>query len=149
MKYLIVLALIVSTLVGCATQFRPEQATCIEDSPSSNLCGRASLIELRQPSPAAPAKVGFIEFSEDGKPYDPSVVDTVIEKIEVASRTSRKNLLMGVFIHGWHHNAEQTDRNVMEFKRFLSDLQADETKISVGASATSSAFIWAGRRKRP
>jgi hypothetical protein len=132
MKYPTFLALIVLMLAGCATQFRPEKATCIEDSPISNLCERASFIELKKPGQAAHAKIGFIEFNEDGKPYDPSVVDTVIEKIEVASRTSRKNLLMVVFIHGWHHNAEQTDRNVIEFKRFLSDLQTDETKISVG-----------------
>jgi hypothetical protein len=132
MKYLIFLALIASTLAGCATQFRPEKATCVEDSPRANLCGRSSFIELRQPSQTAHAKIGFVEFNEAGKPYDSSVVDSVIEKIEVASRTSRKNLLMVVFIHGWHHNAEQTDRNVIEFKQFLLDLQTDETKVLVG-----------------
>ncbi len=132
MKNLVVLTFIVSMLVGCAAQFRPEKSTCVEDSPNSALCGRASFIELKQPSQSARAKIGFIEFTDSGKPYDPSVVDNVIEKIEAASRTSKKNLLMVVFIHGWNHNAEQTDRNVMEFKRFLSDLQTDETKISVG-----------------
>jgi hypothetical protein len=88
-----------------------------------------------------------MEFNIEGVPFDKTNIDNVLARIESLSAENYKNLLMVAFIHGWHHNAAQTDRNVIEFKKFLLELQREEHSLAVGTprSVVGIYLGWQGR----
>ena len=48
----------------------------------------------------------------------------------VQRKSERSHLLMVVFIHGWKHNAEVGDDNVMDFREVLIRISERETALA-------------------
>lgn len=113
MKPLLILG--VCLLVACTsnTPFRDDQvATCDTiESCSSNY------YELH-PS----YEIGFVEYSERGNDFDPARTKQMVDRLKQYSASGK--LAMVVFIHGWKHNADQNDENVVSFTKALANLSA-------------------------
>lgn len=62
-----------------------------------------------------------IEVDDYGRFWNPQAADTTLEAIAGASHD--KNTVVMVFIHGWHHNADEEDQNFKNFHRSLEQLQ--------------------------
>jgi hypothetical protein len=62
-----------------------------------------------------------IEVDDYGRFWNPQAADTTLEAIAGASRN--KNTVVMVFIHGWHHNADEEDQNFKNFHHSLEQLQ--------------------------
>jgi len=123
----------VVAVAGCGNvQQRPDSSACSELSATSATCSKSSYITLESEGQSEHPTIAFIEFNDDGLPFDITDRDTVIGNISALSSQSDRSLLMVTFIHGWHHNAAQTDRNVIEFKSFLRSLQKEEQNLAVG-----------------
>lgn len=121
------------TLVGCENvQQRPDKTSCRELSATSSACGTSSFLTLDAKDQEGSPILAFVEFDDNGAPYDQLNIDNVFKRIEDINSADDQSLLMVVFIHGWHHNAAQTDRNVIEFKSFLESLNKEEKALSVG-----------------
>lgn len=128
--------LLFALLAGCASygQQRTQRAICREASSLSGECKAADFIVLDgdgDGTALAPA-LAFVEFDQNGMPYDPASIDDVIGKIAATAAQPPQRLLLVVFIHGWNHNAAQSDGNVIAFKAFLRQLQAQEQVLAVG-----------------
>ncbi len=61
----------------------------------------------------------FIEFTERGNLYDRASADHVLRHIKQQSQTEDGTAVF-VFVHGWKHNAQFNDSNVVQFRDFLS-----------------------------
>jgi hypothetical protein len=140
MKYIFFIIAAAFLTSACTTQHTQQQRTqkplCIETDSNSTACKNSIYIELRNNikfGQVAP-KVGFFEFNEEGNPFDQSSIDYLLDQIKLQQSNSSKPLLLVVFIHGWFHNAEQDDTNVIAFKKFISDLQKEEQQSQVGKS---------------
>ena len=70
--------------------------------------------------------VGFVEFDDQGWIYgseDKSrqrQIDTVLDRFSAEGETN--GLLMVTFVHGWKHNADGNDGNVLMFHHVLKEL---------------------------
>lgn len=63
--------------------------------------------------------LGFIEFTERGNLYDRSSSQRVLRYIKQQAETDEGTAVF-VFVHGWKHNADYDDSNVVQFREFLS-----------------------------
>ncbi|MBL4673033.1 MAG: hypothetical protein JKX81_12305 [Arenicella sp.] len=63
--------------------------------------------------------LGFIEFTERGNLYDRSSSQRVLSYIKRQAETEQGAAVF-VFVHGWKHNADYDDSNVVQFRKFLS-----------------------------
>jgi len=70
------------------------------------------------PSLTAPL---VIEVDDFGRFWDRQATEATLQTIEKASLN--KNTVVHVFIHGWHHNASESDRNFQDFQKTLVHLQ--------------------------
>ncbi|WP_185822480.1 hypothetical protein [Xanthomonas sp. GW] len=130
-------ALLFALLAGCASygQQRTQRASCREVSPLASACKAAEFIVLDGDGTAPAPALAFVEFDQKGVPYDPASIDDVIDKIAASAAQPPQRLLLVVFIHGWNHNAAQSDGNVIAFKAFLRQLQAQEQGAGGGQAA--------------
>lgn len=145
------LILIAFFLVGCLTiqqQQRPDSKLCSEKFVTESKCSSSSFISLDVDGGAEKPILAFIEFNNEGVPFDQENIDKCLGKIASLSDDSDKNLLMVAFIHGWHHNAAQTDTNVIQFKNFLLALQREEQSLRVGTkrSVVGIYLGWQGKK---
>ena len=69
---------------------------------------------------------GFVEFDDEGWLYDPhgqptqmQVVQSRLKKELSDPQYANTDFLVVAFVHGWHHNANDTDCNVHEFRAML------------------------------
>lgn len=69
---------------------------------------------------------GFVEFDDEGWLYDPhgqptqmQVVQSRLKKELNDPQYANADFLVVAFVHGWHHNANDTDCNVHEFRAML------------------------------
>lgn len=65
-------------------------------------------------------EVGFVEYSERGNDFDPARTHQLLERLKKYSDSGK--LAIVVFVHGWKHNAEQDDENVISFTKALANL---------------------------
>jgi pimeloyl-ACP methyl ester carboxylesterase len=120
-------------LGGCVSaQFRTSTDMCVEQVSDSETCSSSSFVRLASEGASQHAALGFVEFNDEGVAYDQRNIDSVLSSISDMQSTESRSLLMVVFIHGWNHNAAQSDRNVVQFKDFLRNLQTEELALVVG-----------------
>lgn len=67
-------------------------------------------------------EIGFVEYSERGNDFAPARTEQLVDRLRQYSATGK--LAMVVFIHGWKHNADQNDENVVSFTKALANLSA-------------------------
>ncbi|WP_165674679.1 alpha/beta fold hydrolase [Metapseudomonas otitidis] len=65
-------------------------------------------------------EVGFVEYSERGNDFDPVRTQKLIDRLREYSESG--DIAVVVFIHGWKHNAAQSDENVASFTKALATL---------------------------
>ena len=62
-----------------------------------------------------------VEVDDYGRFWDREAADAAIKKIADASEN--QNTIVSVFIHGWHHNADESDDNFRNFQTSLERLR--------------------------
>ena len=69
---------------------------------------------------------GFVEFDDEGWLFDPHGQPTQLQVVQARLRAElgdrrydNTDFLVVAFVHGWHHNAHDTDCNVHEFRAML------------------------------
>lgn len=65
-------------------------------------------------------EIGFVEYSERGNDFAPARTQQLIERLKRYS--DEGPISMVVFIHGWKHNADREDGNVVSFSKALANL---------------------------
>ncbi len=107
-------------LSGCFTskQIRTEivEGNCVWDEVD---CSESAIQQYPQ------FDLAFVEFTERGNLFDRDNVDKVYEFINSEANTDRGAAVF-VFVHGWKHNAEDKDSNVVQFKEFLARAAENE-----------------------
>lgn len=118
-------------LAGCAPNksFRTEYVQCAGSKLDEGECGKHAIQEyVDEARPNARYALGIIEFDNSGILFDRVQMHKVLEYVERESE--RSHLLMVVFIHGWKHNAEVGDDNVMDFREVLIRISERETALA-------------------
>ncbi len=104
---------------GCAgnAPYRTDYKPCISAQPVAE-CATSSLEEYRDPAdPSLAYTLGFVEFDDQGQLYDRRQMQALLDYLYKAAGSD--NLLMTVFVHGWHHNASVNDNNIAHFRQSL------------------------------
>jgi hypothetical protein len=84
-------------------------------------CSSYSLEENRvQGYPDQSFLLGFVEFDDQGQPYNRGQITTLFDRIELEARY--RDLCLIVFVHGWKHNDAPTDTNVVQFRHLLQQM---------------------------
>ncbi|MEW8245381.1 MAG: hypothetical protein AB2768_05070, partial [Candidatus Thiodiazotropha endolucinida] len=108
---LIILVLLVS---GCASTepyhfMAWTDGNCID--PDSSDCKQSYYQEHSK------YDLAFAEFTERGNAFNDDWIKQVLAKIGERQRT--QGVVTIVFIHGWKHNADESDDNLINFKKNL------------------------------
>ncbi|WP_316365486.1 hypothetical protein [Candidatus Thiodiazotropha sp. CDECU1] len=72
--------------------------------------------------------LAFAEYTERGNAFNDEWIHEVISKIE--ERRETNGVVTIVFIHGWKHNADESDENLRDFKKTLEVLSASAQLIN-------------------
>jgi len=100
-SFTVLILLAISFLVGCGyghKSYQPKQKGDVD--------GSAPLV---------------LEVNDYGRFWDRKAADDVLETIRKTSLNT--NTVLAVFIHGWHHNADKTDKNLEDFQNSLERLR--------------------------
>ena len=98
------------------------------ENPSKGCAESSSTTDARAHSIEDYAKywAGFVEFDDEGWLYDPHGQPTQMQVVQARLRSElndrqydNTDFLVVAFVHGWHHNAHDTDCNVHEFRAML------------------------------
>jgi hypothetical protein len=143
------LCLLVS-LGGCA-QYAPfRTAATLCEGPAS-ACDNAVLYRHKEPGQATfDYSLGFVEFNDQGDPWpapdSKQQMAVVLDYLE--RQAASRDLLMVVFVHGWHHSAQAQDGNVQTFQTVLEGLAQAERKQATasGREPREVAGIYVGWR---
>lgn len=123
----------VLVIAGCAgnVAYRTEYKPCVSTQPVTE-CPANSLEEYSDPAdPALAYTLGFIEFDDQGQLYDRRQMQALLDYLYRIAGVD--NLLMTVFVHGWHHNADNNDNNIAHFRQsllMLSKLEQSDARAN-------------------
>ncbi len=113
-------------LTGCASDqiYRANYAPC--SVTVSEDCASHAVQKIGK----APADywLGFVEVDDQGQLRDRAQLQAVLDQLYKVS--SAHDVLINVFVHGWHHNAKPGDSNIEGFKGILQKLSAIESRQS-------------------
>jgi hypothetical protein len=134
MRYVAILSRLISFCLGLAactpnTNWRTSPGVC---SDVGTNCDSWSIVE--HPVPQHPDKMyldAFVEFDDQGRPYDRRQIDALFENLQTAAKTD--DLCILVFVHGWKHNAAPGDPNVIEFDQFVRKVAVMEEERPPGS----------------
>jgi hypothetical protein len=112
---LLPLVLLSGLIIGCAPQ-GPYRTT-----PNSveNVAADPGLCDGLQSVSRFGIPIGYVEIDEQGYFQDRGQIDRAIDLI----RNDQRRKYVVVYVHGWFHNAAETDDNVKRFKCALNNLQ--------------------------
>lgn len=105
-------ALCACAAAGCASN-TPYHST----GPGGTNCSKAPTSEECLSSvyqEFASHDIAFAEFSERGNAFSDQAIAMVLDKVK--TQAEAQGVVLVVFIHGWKHNASETDSNVRDFK---------------------------------
>lgn len=121
---LVAAVFIILLLGGCApyTAYRTQNTLC-EISKAD--CSKATL-QWHAGTSTSPGDyfLGFVEFNDQGDLWQRQGMEAVINHLN--TEAAAKDLLMVVFVHGWHHSAEEGDDNIKTFRTVLADVAKAE-----------------------
>jgi len=89
-----------------------------------------SVPDPRHEHPDQSFLLGFVEFDDQGKPYDRDQITTLFDRIKMEAQY--RDLCIIVFVHGWKHNAGISDSNVVQFRRLLQQVAQMELERPPG-----------------
>jgi hypothetical protein len=100
--------------------YRIDYAPCTSAMPQTE-CPAAALQEYTGAEDAELRyTLGFVEFDEQGQLYDRGQMQALLDYLYRLAADD--DLLMTVFVHGWHHLAKSGDGNIESFRKSLSML---------------------------
>lgn len=123
-KACIGLVVLCSTLLaGCAPNiiYRNDYASCTITE--NNPCDSHS-IQLHHAGSDQEFLLGFVEVDDQGQLRDRLQMNALMDSVYRLS--SDDDVLLNVFVHGWHHNAAPGDSNIEGFKETLAKLSQIE-----------------------
>lgn len=121
----------VTLLSACASQdaHRAEVAVCARVSDTD--CAKHSIEraagEYVEDQGPYDYLLGFVEFDDHGARVERKQLDALLRAIE----GEEGDLAIVVYVHGWKHNAADTDNDVTEFRWLLRGLNAAEQASDV------------------
>jgi len=127
-KCLVLIVLSLSVLLGaCAHNeiYRGELSNCTSDS--SDNCENYAIAHYF-PNTDKEFHLGFIEFDDVGQLHDREQMKAVLDTYSQISGSD--NIILTVFVHGWHNNAAPGNPNVESFKQLLAVISHTETVAS-------------------
>lgn len=86
--------------------------------------------------------LGFVEFNDQGDLWQRQGMDAVINHLN--TEAAARDLLIVVFVHGWHHSAEEGDGNINTFRTVLANVAVAEA--ASGRTAREVAGVYVGWR---
>ena len=71
-------------------------------------------------------KVFVLEVDDYGRFWDRTAAENLYKTLEDESGVN--NICLVTFIHGWHHNAEKSDTNLIDFQKTVQQIQSNANK---------------------
>ena len=71
-----------------------------------------------------PFDFGILEYSDHGNLFNRQIFDELMQEIERTQLTQPTAIV--IFVHGWHHNSDASDANLVAFKDLLLRLAAPD-----------------------
>lgn len=114
-------------LTACAPNhiYRSHYDNCISTADVS--CDMHS-IQTHNQGMVSEYQLNFVEIDDQGQIRDRKQLQALLDQIYNA--TAFDNVLINVFVHGWHHNASPGDSNITGFKENLRRLSLIEHQYS-------------------
>lgn len=112
--------------IGACAPYKPWRTEMRLCEPSQTKCSAAALQRHANTS-RAPSDyfLGFVELNDQGDLWQPQQMQAVLDYL--STEATNNDLLMIVFVHGWHHSAQEGDGNIETFRTMLADLAVAET----------------------
>ena len=103
-------------LTGCTTSNTPFHNA----KPLANNCDESNKIECYESyyQKFPEYDIAFAEYTERGNAFNTQWISNILKKIEQHEKDS--GVVIVVFVHGWKHNANEEDTNLIDFKKALS-----------------------------
>ena len=89
-----------------------------------------------------------IEFDDAGDIFDIAQRDAAVAEISAANADAKRlgdvgrGAMVILFIHGWKHNAKETDANLLQFRQTMAALVREESEFIAEHNRTSTAPPW-------
>lgn len=109
--------------VICALLVLLLAGSCADNAPA-----RSAALEI-DASAGTPFTLGFVEFDDQGRAFDPGQETALFD--HMAETVRRMPLAIVTFVHGWQHNARADDGNVMQFRQLLTAIARFEAQQPV------------------
>ncbi|MDB6141340.1 MAG: esterase/lipase/thioesterase family active site protein [Pseudomonas sp.] len=134
---------LVMALGACAPYipYRTQNAVC-ETSKAD--CSNATL-QWHASTSASPGDyfLGFVEFNDQGDLWQRQGMEAVIDHLN--TEAAAKDLLIVVFVHGWHHSAKEGDGNIDTFRTVLANVAVAEAASGRPAREVAGVYVgWRG-----
>lgn len=106
-------------ITGCAQNaaYRTDFSTCTFSQEGDCVL---SSIQYHAPGKSDEYRLAFVEFDDKGQLRHREQMDAVLNNYYPVA--THDDILLVVFIHGWHHNASPGDTNIQEFRRLLEKI---------------------------
>ena len=145
-SHILLVIMLSFVFTGCALDkaYRPNVAVACKVKPE-NLCSDSS-IQIHNQGTGSEYSLGFVEINDQGQFRDErKQLNALIKALE--STPSDEPLIISVFVHGWHHNAKEGDKNINDFKDSLAKLAKAYTAVSKVAGIKRKVFgVYVGWR---
>ncbi|MFL1501577.1 hypothetical protein ACI77J_11790 [Pseudomonas sp. O64] len=134
---------LVMVLGACAPYmpYRTENTLCATNKAD---CSKATL-QWHAGTSASPGDylLGFVEFNDQGDLWQRQGMEAVINQLN--TEAAAKDLLIVVFVHGWHHSSEEGDGNINTFRTVLANLAVAEAASGRPAREVAGVYVgWRG-----
>lgn len=114
--FILAVALVMS---GCAQNeaYRKDFTACTYSQPED--C-QQNAIQHHAPGRPDEYRLGFVEFDDQGQLRHREQMQSVLDSFYPIA--SKDDVLLVLFVHGWHHNAGPGDTNIQEFRKLLQKI---------------------------
>ncbi|WP_062381579.1 hypothetical protein [Pseudomonas abietaniphila] len=134
---------LVMLLGACApyTAYRTQNTLCETGKAD---CSKANL-QWHAGTSGSPGDyfLGFVEFNDQGDLWQRQGMEAVLNHLN--TEAAAKDLLIVVFVHGWHHSAKEGDPNINTFRSVLADLALAEAASGRPAREVAGVYVgWRG-----
>lgn len=115
------------SLTACAPNvlYRHDYSPCVVAD--DNHCDSAA-ISLHYQNTDDAFELGFVEYDDQGQLRDRAQMQAVLDHYYPIAGTD--DVLLTVFVHGWHHNAAPGDTNIESFKGLLRNMSRKESEAA-------------------
>ncbi|MGF1642574.1 MAG: hypothetical protein ACFCUJ_02955 [Thiotrichales bacterium] len=118
-----------------------------EASPAE-LCADSALVHRRFRYQDKPYDyyMGFVEFDDQGWFWDRKQMEALLRLLHEQQATQKKEFLIILYAHGWQHNADACDNNVVCFQRVLERFKVLESQGRGAPRTVVGVYVgWRGR----